>query len=146
MSLSRGRPRLELHIKPHTLRGVRTISIRRSILPCLMCPAALFCQKVIFLVGTAAAFSHDKKKTMSATRRGDSFHPQQWLPPAYVVVACDALDLLRAITKKSKRYQHKPTPSHPINICTKLSAATKIIIKNVDKDKYGINLGKCDTE
>jgi len=32
-------------------------------------------------------------------------------------------------------YEHKPTPSQPRNKTRRLSAETKINIKNVDKDK-----------
>jgi len=48
----------------------------------------------------------------------------------------------RVNQKFIKRYEHKPTPSQPINICKKLSAETKINIQNVESDKYAINLVK----
>jgi hypothetical protein len=38
-----------------------------------------------------------------------------------------------------KRYEHKPTPSHPKNKTKKLFALTKTIIKNVKKDIYVVN-------
>jgi hypothetical protein len=40
------------------------------------------------------------------------------------------------------KYEHNPTPSHPINNCNRLSPVTNIIMKNVNNDKYDINLGK----
>ena len=43
--------------------------------------------------------------------------------------------------KLISRYEHKPTPSQPMNNCNTLSAVTKINIKNVNKDRYDINLG-----
>ena len=49
---------------------------------------------------------------------------------------------IRVNQKLISKYEHKPTPSHPTNICTKLSAVTKINIKNVNKDRYDINLDK----
>jgi ribosomal protein S17E len=41
----------------------------------------------------------------------------------------------RPYQKLIKRYEHKPTPSHPKNNWKKLSAVTKINIKNVNNDK-----------
>ena len=41
------------------------------------------------------------------------------------------------------KYEHNPTPSHPTNICIKLSAVTNTIINHVNNDKYDINRGKC---
>lgn len=37
--------------------------------------------------------------------------------------------------KLINKKEHKPTPSQPTNNCKKLSAVTKINIKNVNKDK-----------
>lgn len=37
--------------------------------------------------------------------------------------------------KLIKRKEQTPTPSHPTNNCKKLSAVTKINIKNVNNDK-----------
>jgi len=45
--------------------------------------------------------------------------------------------------KLISRYDAKPIPSHPKNITTKLSAVTKISIKNVNKDKYPIKRPWC---
>src|SRR3546814_3532771 len=45
--------------------------------------------------------------------------------------------------KLISKYEHKPTPSQPTNICNKLFAVTKISIKKVNKDKYDIKRGKC---
>jgi hypothetical protein len=42
-----------------------------------------------------------------------------------------------------KRYEHSPTPYQPTNIKTKLSAVTRITIKNVNRDKKLKNRGKC---
>jgi len=50
---------------------------------------------------------------------------------------------MRPYQKLINKYEHNPTPSHPTNICNKLSAVTKINIKKVKKDKYAMNLGKC---
>jgi len=44
--------------------------------------------------------------------------------------------------KLISKYEDKPTPSQPINICMKLSAEINISIKNVNIDKYPINLLK----
>jgi hypothetical protein len=47
-------------------------------------------------------------------------------------------DLLPSILVNQKlinKYEHNPTPSHPINNCNKLSPVTKIIIKKVKRDK-----------
>ena len=49
----------------------------------------------------------------------------------------------RVNQKLINKYEHKPTPSHPRNNCIKLSLVTKINIKNVNNDKYDINLGRC---
>jgi hypothetical protein len=45
--------------------------------------------------------------------------------------------------KLINKYEHNPTPSHPINNCNILSDVTNINIKNVNNDKYDINLGTC---
>jgi hypothetical protein len=42
---------------------------------------------------------------------------------------------IRVYQKLINKYEHNPTPSHPINICIKLSAVTNIIINQVNKDK-----------
>ena len=39
------------------------------------------------------------------------------------------------------KYEHNPTPSQPINSCIMLSDVTNINIKNVNNDKYDMNLG-----
>jgi hypothetical protein len=41
----------------------------------------------------------------------------------------------RVNQKFINKNEQKPTPSQPINICKKLSAVTKIIIKKVNKLK-----------
>jgi hypothetical protein len=54
---------------------------------------------------------------------------------------------IRVNQKLISKYEHKPTPSQPKKICIKLSAVIKMNIKNVNKDKYDINLvikGSCD--
>lgn len=53
----------------------------------------------------------------------------------------------RVYQKLISKYEHNPTPSQPRNKITKLSPVTNINIKNVNNDKYDINLGKwgsCD--
>ena len=45
--------------------------------------------------------------------------------------------------KLINRYEHKPTPSQPKNKITKLSPVINNNIKNVNNDKYDINLDKC---
>jgi len=40
--------------------------------------------------------------------------------------------------KLIKRYEHKPTPSHPKNNCMKLFAVISISIKKVKKEIYAI--------
>ncbi len=42
-----------------------------------------------------------------------------------------------------KRYEHTPTPSQPINNCSKFPDVTSININHVNNDKYDRNLGKC---
>ena len=49
----------------------------------------------------------------------------------------------RVYQKLISKYEHNPTPSQPRNNITKLSPVTNINIKNVNKDKYDINLGRC---
>ena len=41
-----------------------------------------------------------------------------------------------------KRYDANPTPSHPKNICTRLSDVTNINIAKVNSDKYAKNRGR----
>ena len=55
----------------------------------------------------------------------------------------DLLACILVYQKLIKRYEHNPTPSHPINNCNKLSDVTNTIMKNVNKLKYDINRGKC---
>jgi len=45
--------------------------------------------------------------------------------------------------KLISKYEHKPTPSHPINKIKKLSPVIKTIMKNVNNDKYDINRETC---
>ena len=42
--------------------------------------------------------------------------------------------------KPIKKYEQRPTPSHPKKSCKKLSEVTNISIAKVNKDKYAINL------
>jgi len=42
---------------------------------------------------------------------------------------------IRVYQKLMSKYEHNPTPSHPINMVTKLSLMTKKIIKQVKSDK-----------
>jgi len=42
----------------------------------------------------------------------------------------------RVNQKLINKKEHKPTPSQPINNCTKLSALTKINIKKLNNNKY----------
>ena len=62
----------------------------------------------------------------------------------FIIIAFNAalLAKIREYQKFINKYEHKPTPSHPINIWIKLSAVTKISIKKVNKDKKLINLHK----
>jgi len=48
---------------------------------------------------------------------------------------------IRVYQKLINKYEHKPTPSHPINNCKKLFDVININIKNVNKDKYDRNRG-----
>lgn len=45
--------------------------------------------------------------------------------------------------KLISKNEHKPTPSQPKNNCKKLLEVTSIIIKNVNKEMYDINLETC---
>lgn len=45
----------------------------------------------------------------------------------------------RVNQKLISKYEHNPTPSQPKNNKIKLSPVIKIIIKNVNNDKYAIN-------
>jgi len=44
--------------------------------------------------------------------------------------------------KLINKYEHRPTPSQPKNSCIKLSLVISNNIKNVNKDRYDINLGR----
>ena len=61
-------------------------------------------------------------------------------PTLFIIIALIAalFACIRWNQKFINKYEHKPTPSHPTNICNKLSPVTKIIIKKVNKDKYDI--------
>ena len=54
----------------------------------------------------------------------------------------DLLACIRVCQKLIKRYEHKPTPSHPKNSKTKFSPVIKINIKNVKSERYETNLLK----
>ena len=66
-------------------------------------------------------------------------------PIRFITIAftADLLACKRVYQKLIKRYEQRPTPSHPTNIWTKFSAVTSINIKNVKKDKYDLKRGKC---
>ena len=53
------------------------------------------------------------------------------------------LACIRVFQKLISKNEHKPTPSQPKNSCKKLLDVTSIIIKNVNKDMYAMNLEIC---
>ena len=66
--------------------------------------------------------------------------------PILFIINAFIAALLAAILVYQKfinKYEHKPTPSQPINNCNKFAAVTNTIMKKVNKDKYDKNLGKC---
>ncbi len=66
-------------------------------------------------------------------------------PIRFTIIAfiADLLACILVYQKLINKYEHSPTPSHPTNNCSKLSAVTKININHVNNDKYDINRAKC---
>ncbi len=47
----------------------------------------------------------------------------------------DLFAWIRANQKLIRRYEHRPTPSHPTNLWTRFSDITRISLKKVKKDR-----------
>jgi len=58
-------------------------------------------------------------------------------PTLFITIAwiADLLASIRVNQKLINKYEQRPTPSHPINNCKKLSAVTNINMLNVNKDR-----------
>jgi len=58
-------------------------------------------------------------------------------PTLFTTIAfiADLFAWILVYQKFISKYEHNPTPSHPINNCNILSAVTKINMKNVNNDK-----------
>ena len=66
-------------------------------------------------------------------------------PTLFTAIACIAalFACILVYQKFINKYEHNPTPSHPINNCITFSPVTNTIMKNVNSDKYDMNLGMC---
>jgi hypothetical protein len=54
----------------------------------------------------------------------------------------DLFACIRVYQKLINKYEHNPTPSQPRNNSIKLFPVIKIIIKNVNSERYAINLDR----
>jgi len=52
-----------------------------------------------------------------------------------IALIADLLAWIRVNQKLIRRYEHRPTPSQPTNLCTRFSAVTRISLKKVKKDR-----------
>jgi len=76
-------------------------------------------------------------------------HSNSAISPSLFVITANKDALLACIRVAQKfinKYEQIPTPSQPINNCSKLSESTKKIIKNVNKDKYEKKRFVCGSE
>jgi len=87
-----------------------------------------------------------KKSTVPRNRKIKNIpiaSPQSPMRFTTIALKADLLACTLVNQKLINKYEDKPTPSQPKNICIKLPAVTRIAIKKVKNERYDMNLIKC---
>lgn len=92
---------------------------------------------IIFFIKKLVQFTKEKSKELY-NKKNNIIPNNKLTSPILLIINAFIAALFAAILVYQKlinKYEHKPTPSQPINNCKKFPAVTNKIIKKVNKDK-----------
>ena len=100
--------------------------------------------KVSFAYRGAQAKIVSNSTDWKTTKHAKIPNPNPKSPTRFIMKAFNAarFAVIREYQKLIRRYEHRPTPSHPKNNWRKLSAVIKVNMKKVKNERYAMNRGR----